>query len=232
MHNLTNSSKSIFNIADTLQIENTIDFSLIKVINNKVNARGLWQFLESKQEFANWIKDLIQKYDFIEGVDFDKIIKPLENNKKDYLLQVDTAKEIAMVSNTNNGKKARQYFIECEKQLKKPKTTLELLKLAVFELEKAEQENKKLALENVNLATRNLEVKTQKEYKWIKKEVQNDRGRTINYYVNKLFFNGNFAEAHNKAKESYKRATGISLPKTRWMSLEQKKDYLEYLSKL
>ena len=30
-----------------------------------VNARDLWKFLESKQEFANWIKDRIRKYGFI-----------------------------------------------------------------------------------------------------------------------------------------------------------------------
>ena len=41
-----------------------------------VNARDLWKFLESKQEFANWIKDRIRKYGFKEGLDFtvDKII--------------------------------------------------------------------------------------------------------------------------------------------------------------
>ena len=26
-----------------------------------VNARDLWKFLESKQEFANWIKDRIRR---------------------------------------------------------------------------------------------------------------------------------------------------------------------------
>lgn len=219
--------------ADQENFNNSLDFSLIEVKNNKVNARGLWQFLESKQEFANWIKDLIQKYDFIEGQDFDKIIKPQENNKKEYLLKVDTAKEIAMVSNTDNGKKARKYFIECEKRLNKPKTTLELLKSAVFELEKAEAENKKLALENSTLANREIEVKTQKDYKWVKKEVQNDRGRTINYYVNKHFFSGSYAEAHKKAKESFREATGVDLPPiASLMSLEQKKEYLEYLSRL
>ena len=35
-----------------------------------VNARDLWKFLESKQEFANWIKDRVEKYRFVEGKDF------------------------------------------------------------------------------------------------------------------------------------------------------------------
>ena len=35
-----------------------------------VNARELHSFLESKQEFAHWIKNRIAKYGFIEGEDF------------------------------------------------------------------------------------------------------------------------------------------------------------------
>ena len=34
------------------------------------NARDLWEFVESKQEFANWIKGRIEKYGFIEGEDY------------------------------------------------------------------------------------------------------------------------------------------------------------------
>jgi phage anti-repressor protein len=35
-----------------------------------VNARDVWEFLEVKKDFSNWIKDKIKSYDFIEGVDF------------------------------------------------------------------------------------------------------------------------------------------------------------------
>jgi len=34
------------------------------------NARGLRAFLESKAQFANWIKDLIEQYGFEEGKGF------------------------------------------------------------------------------------------------------------------------------------------------------------------
>lgn len=37
-----------------------------------VNARELHTKLESKQEFANWIKNRIKKYEFIENIDFIK----------------------------------------------------------------------------------------------------------------------------------------------------------------
>lgn len=35
-----------------------------------VNARELHGFLASKQNFSNWIKSRINKYDFIENVDY------------------------------------------------------------------------------------------------------------------------------------------------------------------
>ena len=35
-----------------------------------VNARELHQFLESKQQFANWIQNRIEKYGFVENQDF------------------------------------------------------------------------------------------------------------------------------------------------------------------
>lgn len=43
-----------------------------------VSARELHRFLESKQEFANWIRNRIEKYGFVENQDyevFDKFIK-------------------------------------------------------------------------------------------------------------------------------------------------------------
>lgn len=43
-----------------------------------VRARDLHQFLESKQEFANWIKNRISRYGLVENEDyvvFDNLIK-------------------------------------------------------------------------------------------------------------------------------------------------------------
>ena len=42
-----------------------------------VNARELHYFLESRQEFANWIKSRIEKYGFIENQDFTTFTKNL-----------------------------------------------------------------------------------------------------------------------------------------------------------
>lgn len=88
-----------------------------------VNARELHAFLESKRQFANWIQDRIEKYGFTDGEDytsFNEIVKR-ENGggttRTEYLLTMDTAKEIAMVENNEKGRQVRRYFIECEKRL-------------------------------------------------------------------------------------------------------------------
>lgn len=44
-----------------------------------VNARELHQFLESKQDFSNWIKNRIEKYGFVENQDFEVYNKIIEN---------------------------------------------------------------------------------------------------------------------------------------------------------
>lgn len=87
-----------------------------------VNARDLHEFLESKQEFANWIKSRIDKYDLVENVDFVRLTNLSSEsqgrgglNRVEYVLSVDAAKELSMVEGNEKGKQARRYFIACEK---------------------------------------------------------------------------------------------------------------------
>jgi anti-repressor protein len=85
-----------------------------------VNARELHAFIESKQQFSDWIKNRIEKYDFIENQDYIIIHNSMKNSEAgrpaiDYILRLDVAKEIAMVENNPKGKMVRRYFIEAEK---------------------------------------------------------------------------------------------------------------------
>ncbi len=89
---------------------------------NAVNARELWQKLESKQRFTDWIKDRLEG--FAEGQDyvFHKITKNLPRGGRpevDYIISLDVAKHIAMLERNEQGRKIRQYFIEVEKQYRK-----------------------------------------------------------------------------------------------------------------
>lgn len=115
-----------------------------------VSARELHNFLEVRSRFNDWIENRIEKYDFIENYDYTKILVECTRgqNKYDYIIKLDMAKELSMVENNSKGRQARKYFIECEKRLKEvaqprlPATYLEALK----ELVKVEEE--KLVLES------------------------------------------------------------------------------------
>ena len=126
---------------------------LIKIENRNgietVNARNLHEFLEVGKVFAAWIQERIEKYDFVEGQDFVVRFPNLESeirggqNRKEYFLSIDMAKELSMVENNEKGKKARQYFISIEKKSKelmtKPLSPLEVLKQQIMLMEAMEQ---------------------------------------------------------------------------------------------
>ena len=87
---------------------------------NTVNARELHEQLQVTSNFRDWIKNRIKKYGFIENQDFVAIAKNLANGGRtiEYFITIDMAKELCMVENNEQGRIARQYFIEKEKELR------------------------------------------------------------------------------------------------------------------
>lgn len=90
---------------------------------NSVNARDLWEYLESKTDFSNWIKRRLDEADAVEDVDYIVFAKNGENlsggrPQTEYILSLDIAKEVAMLERNEVGKKVRRYFIEFEKMHK------------------------------------------------------------------------------------------------------------------
>ena len=97
---------------------------------NTVNARELWAKLESKQQFADWIKARIEKWRFVEGTDYAVHKIMTQYNQVDsinYFISLDMAKELSMVENNDQGRQARRYFIACEKTAKSLRQQRELL---------------------------------------------------------------------------------------------------------
>ena len=102
-----------------------------------VNARELHGWLSVGKRFATWITDRIKKYDFVEDLDYFTSIPNFGNGEigsnkgkikdpktgrvvaKDYIISVDMAKELAMIENSEIGKKVRKYFIRVESDFKK-----------------------------------------------------------------------------------------------------------------
>lgn len=120
-----------------------------------VSAKELYEFLEIKRDFSNWCKGMFE-YGFEEGKDFTPILVKSTGGRPsiDYALTLDTAKEIAMLQRTDKGKQARQYFIECEKQLKENQTPASIEDVLIQQL----QLTKMLRLEQEQIKDRLLMV--------------------------------------------------------------------------
>ena len=124
----------------------TIDGNAVET----VSARELHAFLQSRQQFADWIKNRIADYDFVENQDFVCVSENYETQradgqrgvvtKKEFYISLDMAKELSMVERNEQGKQARKYFIECEKRLQAtmPQTYIEALQ-ALLDSEKQKQ---------------------------------------------------------------------------------------------
>jgi len=128
------------------------DLIKIKTVEGKeaVNARELHKFIESKQDFSNWIKNRIEKFEFIEGENFSIILSKSTGGRPsmDYFISIEMAKELSMVESNQKGQIARRYFIECEKKLKKvfeiPQTYSKALLLAGKLAEENERQAKQI----------------------------------------------------------------------------------------
>ncbi|EOC6478416.1 antA/AntB antirepressor family protein [Campylobacter coli] len=83
------------------------------------NVKFLFYFLEIDTKFADWIKNRISHYNFIENQDYIiEIVYTKGRPRKEYYVTLDMAKELCMVENNEKVRQARRYFIECEKRLK------------------------------------------------------------------------------------------------------------------
>lgn len=103
-----------------------------------VDARKLWQQLNSGRQFANWIRERIETYQFVENEDyivFHKFVKNPKNKgnvvfnkfvknpkggrpRKEYYISFNMAKELSMLQANDKGKEARNYYIRLEKAFK------------------------------------------------------------------------------------------------------------------
>lgn len=103
-----------------------------KLNNRVVNARDLHTELKSKREFANWMRaKVIENPAFIEDIDYSLYDNSVLNSnintseqtegrgrkRIEYVLTLDTAKNVALMEHTEVGNRVRRHFIDCEKEL-------------------------------------------------------------------------------------------------------------------
>jgi len=127
--------------------------------NQAVSARELYEFLGyNKAVWARWYQKNILENEFaFENIDYQTFNITLNGNEtKDFALSIDFAKKLSMKANTARGEEARQYFIECEKQLRNgkfalPTTYKEALQYLLEEVEAKEQLQAQNDLQRVEL---------------------------------------------------------------------------------
>lgn len=127
--------------------------NLIKINDNGLtSARELHEFLEVKRYFTQWIEPYIKvnnDYDFLENIDFTRVnadVNPTNGLPTiDYVITIEMAKELSMLSKSAKGKEARKYFIAIEKAWNSPemiiKRALEIAnkKVETLQIENAEK---------------------------------------------------------------------------------------------
>jgi len=85
-----------------------------------VNGTELYEVLGVKSNYRDWVKNRLNDVDAIENDDFQSFAKNLAKGRPttEYLIKLDTAKEMAMLERNEKGKQVRRYFIQVEKKYK------------------------------------------------------------------------------------------------------------------
>ncbi len=85
-----------------------------------VYGSELHEVLGAPSVYREWSKRRLTDIDAIENEDFQgvEISTPSGQTKKDHIIKLDTAKEMAMLERNEKGKQVRRYFIQVEKKYK------------------------------------------------------------------------------------------------------------------
>lgn len=84
----------------------------------KVLLRDIWEQLDVQKQFTDWAKQNLRIFE--ENHDFGSFHLKVKRETggcvlREFWVTVEVAKEICMMSRTDEGKRVRQYFIECER---------------------------------------------------------------------------------------------------------------------
>lgn len=85
-----------------------------------VYGSELHEVLGAPSVYREWVKRRLSDIDAIENEDFQgvEISAPSGQTKKDHIIKLDAAKEMAMLERNEKGKQVRRYFIRVEKKYK------------------------------------------------------------------------------------------------------------------
>ncbi|ATW30377.1 hypothetical protein BJP41_08665 [Candidatus Williamhamiltonella defendens] len=84
-----------------------------------VNARDLYHFLEVRLSFSTWMKNHINRYEWVDNTDylvFTHSGPHAGRPFKDYVLTLEKAKEMTMLTCTEKGHELREYLMNVDKE--------------------------------------------------------------------------------------------------------------------
>lgn len=186
-----------------------------------VNGRDLHKALESKQDFSTWVKKRLSECDATENEDFDTAPQIYgtanggHSTRNEYIIKLDTAKEMAMLERNDKGKQVRKYFIQVEEKYKQTAININQLSPELQMFNQIFQQVAKTELEQKRLAERaDQQEKNMKTIIDTFKGTDSDVGteKWVNRCISKIAesddfsysFGNKYAAARN---ESYRRLT-------------------------
>lgn len=130
----------------------TIENELVPVYETSTGEKVVYgtelhKVLEVKSNYREWIKRRIDDIDAVENEDFttveiSTVVRGLP--KKDHIIKLDIAKEMAMLERNEKGKMVRRYFIQVEKKYKAVQNDLLNLQDMSVELQAIIMHDKKI----------------------------------------------------------------------------------------
>ena len=196
-----------------------------------VYGSELHKVLGSPSTYREWSKRRLSDIDAVEKNDFEgvEISTPSGQTKKDHIIKLDSAKEMAMLERNEIGKKVRKHFIEIENRYKQqiidrtqlsPQTQL-ILSMSES-IAKTELEQKRQAE-----VLQRLEDKTNKQSEalqtvkdtFTKSETEEETVQWVNHCINKIAespnfvysFGNRYAAAKNKSYNRLSTKAGCRL---------------------
>lgn len=211
----------------------------IKVENDKqlVSARDLYKGLEIKTRFSLWVnqnfKSFEEKQDFMSVVTTTDMPNGGIKRIQDYVLTIDMAKELCMMSKTSKGKEVRKYFIQVEKNWNNPDMIMQrALNIASSRVKLLENKNKEL--EDVNAKQAEKIAKDADDVVFAKAIRYSHHAITIAELADILTQNG-FVIGRNQLFQLLRQAKYLSHQRSTWnlpMTDKVKREYFRITHRL
>lgn len=184
-----------------------------------VYGTELHEALGVKSRFNDWIRNRLNDCESIENEDYETLTKNLVNGgqAKEYIIKLDTAKEMAMLERNDKGKQVRKYFVAIEKKYKTSVVNLKELSpelqmfSQIFNSVAQQQLEQKRQAEQINRIER---TQTAIANTFQKMDDTEDFQRWANNCITKIAESPYFDKGTNRSmrysmarKESYERLT-------------------------